>query len=594
MPEGLSGSTDKHARILSVMAGLGVVCVPLIMRLLVICNPPATDEGYYAFHAMLAHHWLTAHGGLPPLGPLHLYPLLCSFVFSWNINHLIALRLCDLLIAMAVAWQWFHLLREESGSLVAGLCLGVLSVLAFNHPLFIQNGFKNPLSIAFLFLIPALRLGLKTNGKDKRTLFLSGALVAVAILFREALAPVAVIGFFGVLAAYGRRSAAAYALGGISTAFVLLACLAVARGGLGNILEAYAQFSAMARGISGGYTTFAALNVIGTELAFLAPLGGALLLGLLVSVATKRIFWPRLLFWMALALAPLPEILSKGASPYHYSISLLGLSGLTACLWRPWQSKAPKLSRLAWILILFSCLWLFPQRHGLPQRLETAARRLPLLLSSAAWPEEMVQQSNYLLMAKAIKDAAPPDATLLISGYYHVLYPLSGLLPPPTDNHLFDLGAYARVKKFSFEELSAKIQSERPTVIVLSQRPETGADILEKALSLLPEYKKAAEILGCSVRKYISKPQITTQAFPNEQPSLVWLFSREAAGRPAALAASPLRVQKRPHRRQPVLPGRHAGPFSLCFDRGRQVRAFKRPFGRGPVHRLMVGKQASG
>jgi hypothetical protein len=478
-------------------AGLLVCCVPVFMRLAVVCNFPATDEGYYAFHAMLAHDALAASGGLYPLGPLHLYPLLLSFVFSWDINHIVALRLCDIVAAVLMAWQWFRLLERESDSLWAGFLLALLVVFAFNLPIFIQYGFKNSLSVSFIFLIAALRMGLNGNGNTARTWLVCGALTAVAILFREALLPFAVAGFLGVLAAYGRRDALLYAAGGLAAALPVLACLAVARGGgASNIIEAYFVFSAMAE--EAGKLTSQSLSYLKASLSdvrFLALSGGALLIGGLFAAIRGRLIYGRILFWTLIAAAPLFEIFTKGGWPYHYSTCLLGLSGLAACLFRIGRESAPRAAPCVAIAALTSSLILsLPQAENIPKRAAETLRRLPAMLAQTSWPADMIPRSNYLLMAQAVKDAAKPGDTLLISGHYFILYPLTGLLPPKTDNHLFDPGLLALARKLSADSLRTRVAAENPDIVVHSHRPGTGADILEKALTLLPQYRKVAEI----------------------------------------------------------------------------------------------------
>jgi hypothetical protein len=480
-------------------AGLLVCCVPLVLRLAAASNPPSTDEGYYALHAMLAHQHLTAGEGLPPYGPLHLYPLLCSFVFSWNINHLIALRICDLAVSLVLARQWFRLLEEESGSLPLGLGLAVLCVFAFNQPLFVQHGFKNSLSISFVFLLTALRLGLKADSPSPGLFIRCGALTALAVLFREALAPFAVLGAIGAAAAHGRRAAFGYLAGGLGLASVLLFFLAAARGGFGTLVDAYATFFAMARE-AGRFTAniFFGFPLSLEAIAFLAPVGAALLVGLvLCAIRGKRSMphMPRLLFWAALALAPLPEILSKDGYAYHYATCLFGLSGLAACCLRVWREVRPRPTLAVGVAALAAAALLaVPQAWSPARRLPAALRALAVMLPSTRWPEDMTERSNYLLMARAVREAATPGDTLLVSGCYFVLHPLTGLLPPRLANHQFDPGLLALAKGLSPEDLRVELEKERPDILVLSHRAGLGTDTVARSLALMPEYAKTADI----------------------------------------------------------------------------------------------------
>ena len=503
-PRRIKMITKRCSSVWFYTAGLFVCCVLIIMRLAAICSFPSTDEGYYSFHAMLAHDALSSSGSLYPLGPLHIYPIILSFVFSWDINHIIALRLCDLVVAVLMVWQWFRLMEQESDCLWMGFFLALLAVFAFNLPIFVQHGFKNSLSVSFIFLIAALRIGLNDNDKTMQTWLVCGVLTAIAVLFREALLPFAAIGFLGIFAAHGRRAALFYVVGGLVSALLVVACLAIARGGISNIFEAYSTFSAMAR--ESGRLTAQSLSSLKNSLSsvsFLAPVGVLLLLGGLFTAVRDKVLHRRVLFWVAIAAAPLFEVLTKGGYPYHYSTCLLGLSGLTACLFCSCRKFAPRATPCAAMMAFVVSLFLaFPQATNIPRNAAETLRRLPGMLAQTSWPTEMISQSNYLQMAQAIMAVAKPGDTLMTSGHYHLLYPLTGLLPPKTNNHLFDLGLLALGRKLSPDSLRIRVLAENSDVIVLSYRPGTGADILEKALALLPQYKKVAEIPIDSTKDY--------------------------------------------------------------------------------------------
>jgi len=239
------------------------------------------------------------------------------------------------------------------------------------------------------------------------------------------------------------------------------------------------------------------------NVSFLAPVGVALLLGGMLMTARGKILNGRILFWVAITATPLFEILSKGGYPYHFSTCLLGLSGLAACLFCACRKLAPRAVPSVAIMVLAASLFLsFPQAANIPRNMIESLRRLPAMLAQTSWPTDMISQSNYLLMAQAVKDVANLGDSLMVSGHYHLLHPLTGLLPPKTDNHLFDPGLLALAQGLSPDSLRIRVLAENPDVIVLSQRPGTGADILEKALALLQQYKKVAEIPGDPTKSY--------------------------------------------------------------------------------------------
>lgn len=477
------------------MVGLAIIILTVGMRLAVVCGLPSTDEGFYAFYSMLVHNSLSNGQGLPPLGTLQIYPILCSGIFGWSGNPLIALRLCDMIVASIMSWQLYRLLLQTSGSLLYGGLLAALTVIAVNMSLFIQYGFKNALFAAWIPLLISLRLGLAASGKQHRVFFLCGSLVALSIFLRESFAPFAFLGVLAIFLSNGWRKALLFTAGGVVTAIIGLGIASILRGGPLNIIEAYVFFSKMA--VSVGSLTSASmlyLNLSLKEIVFWAPLGVILLIALLYNMHTKQLSWGFLFFWFVVALAPLAETLTKGAYPYHFSTVLIGASGMLAYVTHQWK-------QVTWqhILFLAACFTsvslTLPCLTPVTKQAATSLQQLGSMLSQPAWPEQAKNSSNYLLMADKISATAHPGATLDVSGGYYVVHVLTGLLPPKrTQGHLFDVALYGLIQQLTPQQLTDYIRQNPSDIFLVSDRPGFGTENVKTALVLLPEYKAYATI----------------------------------------------------------------------------------------------------
>lgn len=494
---------SSSARFFTFLIELLPILLVIMLRLAVICNGPITDDGFYAMYAMLAHDTLSAGKNLPHVGMLYLYPILCSFVFSWDINHLVALRLCDMIVACLVAWQLFKLLQEESGNIwFAGIAAAVFS-LAVNQPLFIQSGFKNAGFAAWLCLIPALRLGLAQTEEKRYSCFLCGALTCLGIFLRETFCLLAPLGLFSLFFYRGRRAAWHYFLGGIFTAGIVVTILVWARGGITNIIDAYNMFRIMA--IEFGKRTSNSplwLNLSFNEGWFLLPCIVFLLTTGIISLWKKQLHFGRMLFWLLVAFLPLAEVMSKGGYGYHFSFCLYGFAGLTAYLYRCVSDKGYLFKAAAFGLMLASLVWGCVLSFPRPLEIFKAVPQVARLLPHQRWPQEMVEKSNYLLIADAILKNAPPNASMEVTGIYMVLHALTQYFPPMnSNNHVFDIGLYAMVNQFSPRDVMHYLRKNVPDIIVLSEREGFNVEVVKEALDMMPEYV-AADYIGFSNERH--------------------------------------------------------------------------------------------
>lgn len=486
------------------LAGLFVIMAVVLLRLALLPNLPGTDEGFYGLHAMLANKSLTSGEGLPPVGVLQLYPIICSWVFSWDINHILALRLCDMFVTSLLAWQMFQLACRESKSVLAGCFVALVFAVAINQPLFIQNGFKNAGFIAWLCFLPALRIGLYANRQRLAAFFLCGVLTCIGVFMRESFGPLALISFFIVWPARGRACAFSYAAGGIMAAIVILGLIGYARGGFSNIIEAYSMFALMATELGANTSdTFLYIKLTAKELFFLVPTLAVLIIFLITGITSKVLNKLRILFWLIIAFAPLAEIFTKGAYAYHLSFCLYGLLGLTAYAFRVLAIQGVRWRIFCQTLCVAGAVWcgiiLMPYATVVNKTIPAITRMLP----EQKWPQELVPTSNYLLMAEAISSNSAPEDTMEVSGAYALLHVLTQRFPPPDKtNHLFDLGLYAMVKKMNSEQIQEHLIENGTQIIVHSERPMFNTEVIKEVLDAMPQYQPVSYVAWSTERHY--------------------------------------------------------------------------------------------
>lgn len=501
----LPGEGSHTPTIVVVLMTIFAAAIP---RLMLIGGLPATDEGVFAYFAQILHASLSAGSGLPDTGPLMLYPLLLNWVFALDANHLIALRLVDMLVAVAAGYALFRVIEVESGSRLGAILISLVFVFTMNQPVFIQYGFKNSMFAAQVPLFAALWLGL-TAAFDAfaRRWIAIGALLSVAVLLRETFLPLIVVGALAVLIQRGFRSFFQLTVGGIVTSLLITGLVIAARGGIASLLESYQDAAKI-------YASMAAKR---TELFFssgaqfmqeadvaLAVAGVGFIVVLIRSFGKSSVTsLPKLGFWLAVTLVPLIEPASKIGFPYHFSVCVPGLAGLAALGWRNVCDSSQKAlrSRLACGAVSLAALsMLFPRAVGLwgnwPQSREVLAS-----FQTAHWPEIFTDKSNYLMAAEVIRQAAPSGGTVAVSGYMYALYPLSGLMPPKPElanltNTIIDLD-------LSEPRLRETLLRCPPDVVMTTSRTDwPGSSEILAAVRNTGIYEQIAEIPTTNNRHY--------------------------------------------------------------------------------------------
>lgn len=411
-----------------------IFLITLLPRLLIIGAPPATDEGIYAFNALMIH--LNPKPGLllPDFGTLNLYPMLLSWVFGVEWNHFIALRLVDAVIASLAGLLLYKLIVQESNNQFAGGLIAIATILTLNDPVFIQFGFKNSIFAAYIPLLIAILIGSKAQCTNSAW-FAIGILIAISVLLREPFVVFAILGILVIYAKAGLNATLKYISGGITAALVASILIILLRGGIQSLLQAYFDVAILVDAMGVGKN----IRSIDSLFIFLKNAIGLLILVCLVlslycfkKIQGEKLSHPgRYLFWGLLAISPLLEPSLKNGFPYHYAVCLIGLSGLIALGYRDGLLHFGTHTKLfAYLLILLIGITLLPKFKKVEDIYQKYTKHLTFNTLLADWPEKIVNQSNYLTITRAINHHANKDATLSVHGNFLGLIPLAKLKPP--------------------------------------------------------------------------------------------------------------------------------------------------------------------
>ena len=500
-----SRSGTKHtSAFLVLLLVLAAVALP---RFALLGGLPGTDEGVYAYFAQLMHASLASGKGLPDSGTLMFYPLLVNWVFSFDANPLIALRLIDMLVAVAAGYVLYRVLELESRSRLGAFLITFLFLFAMNQPMFIQNGFKNSMFASFLALFAALWLGLTAApGNSSLRWVAIGILLSVAVMLRETFLPLAALGAVSMVPRHGLRSLLPMSVGAIGAGLLCAAVVIGARGGVATLLESYRDaaqlYATMADKrvelfIGNGWqalhecTVPLLVTAVGVALALVRNVG-----------ADKGAGLGSIGFWLAASLIPLIEPATKIGFPYHFSAALPGLAGLAALGWRSFCSDGPPARLYAGAAAMALALYMMVSPRFAPLAGNwQQTREVMERFATGNWPEAYTDKSNYLLAAQAIRQANRPNGTVAVSGYMYALYPLTGSLPPGPD--LANLTNTIIKFDLSADRLREAMLRCPPDVVMTTSRTDwPGGPQILAAVRETGLYEQVAEIPTTSHRAY--------------------------------------------------------------------------------------------
>ncbi|HQN65560.1 MAG TPA: hypothetical protein PLP44_07835 [Methylophilus sp.] len=469
-----------------------VVLFTIFLRILLIGGPPTTDEGIYAYNAFYIYLNPESNSLIPNKGILSLYAAATSWVFNLDLNHLIILRLIDALIASTVGVFLYITLKNECQNKKLGLLITLAFIFVMNDPAFIQYGYKNSIAIATIPLLCAIIVGQNNKAFSTKNSLLTGGLVACAVLLREPFVVFALLGCFASCARWGLRGSIYYILGGLFAGLfvVLLVCLLRQDNGL-ELIKAYSDTRFLYSDMSAGKD----IRSMHSLVVYLKHSYGILLI---ISLFFLAFVWSkhrssakRYVFWISLSLVPLIEPALKNGFPYHFAVTLLGLSGLMGLLVRDTvhlfnQSRFKKIAiyTITIVFIISTLPLTFAYANNYHRYFPNKAA-YQLLYD---WPEKTKQESNVLIIADYLKKHANSKDSLSVNGNLLGLIPLTEI--PPPNYELSNLNYVLLLNNQSKEFLYSKLLECPADWVVLTTLGGGKLNQIRATLQSIPQYKK--------------------------------------------------------------------------------------------------------
>jgi len=138
------------------------------------------DEGTYATSSLLQNVAPASDSGA-----FWLYSRFTSFIFDFDGNHILYLRLVDLFVASLAAFLMISIANELTSNKLVAVLATIIFLLVMNQFIFIHRGFSNPIYVAYVFLFGALFYLLKFRKKTYTGVLLSSVTLLVYQYFFE-------------------------------------------------------------------------------------------------------------------------------------------------------------------------------------------------------------------------------------------------------------------------------------------------------------------------------------------------------------------------------------------------------------------------
>jgi hypothetical protein len=476
----------SHSLLSRLGDGVLVLCVLLagtaLPRLVLSGDLPKVDEGQYVFAAQWIHHSLANGQGIPDSGGLSLYPMLVSWVFYFDYNPIVALRLVDLCVAVLVSFFFYAILKKESDNQVGAVLITLIFTYTSNQFIFIDCGFKNSIIAAFVPLFLAIRIGQQIVQKEQSEVnnawWIVGALTALAVIFRETFVYFAVLGLITVFVARGWKAALRFFLGGTVTGVLVIGGILLARGGITETITAYRDagivFGSVSKEQIMAQFFYSGLYTIKESLVALSlsVLSGFILILIVVIRRSKRVAL-NFFFWLSFIGVALIEPATKIGFTYHFSVTFLGFAGICALALREVAHEWPNFSwankerrdAIALLGVMLSIIWFSSGFSALARNYWWITLETLIAAPDGGWPE-MFEGKSYLLAAEIITKVIPKNGTLSVNRNMHVLHPLTGRLPP--SNQLVNLSSLVFRSDFSVSRVKEVLMNCAPDVITIS------------------------------------------------------------------------------------------------------------------------------
>ncbi len=472
-----------------------IVIYVFLLRFVLLGGVPMTDEGFYAFYAQYFYNNLTQTNPLHVDGMLMLYPLIVSWVFAFDVNNLILLRAIDMMVAIAASIIFYRVNLYFSQNKLLSFSLVIVFSGFLVNPLYIDNGFKNPINIGFLFLISGfyLAVNFKRSVNYHLPYFLSGLFILLAVLFRESMVFFAFIMYVLALILVKRKEFLLLSfLGGASCLSLLLVYIYFYKCGLVGFVESYRLFSS-----SYSFSNKSVFDSFISSFGIFMNVEAAGIFLFVVSFFLLKIkkFDIVLAGIFFLLILSFVEPLFKLSFPYHFSMLMFSMSVFLAYSYRLTRESTMYNNKFISMLTLVVALFTGSKilfGVNLEERY-FVTRDVLTTFKQNVWPNYMVENSNYLQAAKMINEYKHDGMTLSVGGFMYILYPLTGLLPP----HIIisNLTETVYYTKFSTSDFDSIVLLRKPDIVLTTKRKDwVGSEFLNHYFSTSREYHKVDEL----------------------------------------------------------------------------------------------------
>tara|TARA_B110000003_G_scaffold168842_2_gene168758 strand:- start:50 stop:1642 length:1593 start_codon:yes stop_codon:yes gene_type:complete len=467
---------------------------------------PEPDGGLYTFFSQYFFSRLANGELIEPGYPIALYSFLTSWVYGLEINQYIALRWIDLCLAVTASILFFKVIEKESGNLIFSIVTVSALLLVMHNYSFNFYGFRNSIWAAYVPLFFALYLSQTIKNKNHYLFYFIGAMAAFGVLLREPFIFFYIVGTIAIFLNYGLKSLVKYLIGSAVLGFSILTIMTILREESNpiTIFHAYINYFQAGQALADELLlkyffkhSLIAIKAYWFGIA-ISLISASYILKLKLkdrkSVSTNRFF-----FWLALAIVPIIEPLTKLGFDYHFLNCIPGLAGITAMGWKYINQNESIITKnyfLGFITII-CILGVYPNLY---RTLNINVYNEKNSISDAynqLWRDqysqiETIRLSNFLIAADMIKKLSRKDSTLATAGYAYSLYPLTRLLP--TSFATIDLRTAFQILNWNEDKLVSLLKKEQPTIIFPTKQRLIGIPNLTRAIQRTGLYERVAII----------------------------------------------------------------------------------------------------
>ena len=466
------------------------------LRLAFFTAGPSADSGFYSFVSQYIYYALNNGENLKSM-MLHLYQMMTFWVYAFDVNQYIVLRLIDGLVAVIASIIFFKVILKESDSILFTIILMIPLLVTLNSvEVSLVFGYENSIWAAYLPLFTALLIWQKSSKEDTFSFYIIGALVSFGVLLREPFLPFFLLAAVAIFTSYGWRVLLKYLIGSAILGFSVLAVLLSFRGwDLLDLIDSYMQSMNYFDETwdTAIWTTFKLRSLLAIKTSWFLCITALVSITYIIKLhATDKdsVSMTRFFFWLLVALIPILESMLKFSLAYHFFNCLPGLAGLSAMGWKYINNNVTKqLAKSSMMVIsIMSLIVIVPSVN----RYFIKSDYIYSLSDAVDWstvtdpqiPWRGISEINqYLILSAKIyelsrdgSDDYSKRSTLAIAGGAYPLFPITKLLPPTFRlAHLEN--EYSRFN-YNENKFIKVLEKYRPTFIVVIDN-----SIIKKTLS---------------------------------------------------------------------------------------------------------------